>query len=146
METLQHFFYTYLLDLFHILLDIHTGIENLAKKTHVDTPTVYLILHFSLGLLGVSIYRYIAEGPANPFKGAGIERDMFWFILFTGLAGLIMSVIAAGDNLLSKKNLSKKNKLSKNQTSKALTPEKQNLSYLAPELTEETAKKIRRLL
>lgn len=142
MEIVQHFLSVQLLNLLQIALNIHTYVGNLANQIYVGIFMMYyIILHFPIGLLGVLIYRFLAEGPANPFGEARIERDMFWIILSFGLAGFAMSLISAGDNLISKIKKSKKDQDLENQTL-----EEQSLSYLVPEMTEETAQELRRLM
>jgi hypothetical protein len=143
MEIVQHFLSAQLLNLLQIVLNIHTGIGNLASQVQVNIFTMYyIILHLPIGLLGALIHRYIAEGPANPFGGAQVERETFWLIFLTGLVGLAMSLISAGDNLLSKKWKTHPKK----QDPEDQSLEEESLSYLVPEMTEETAQELRRFM
>lgn len=143
METLQHFLYSCLSFFFQIISKAYTVIADLADIFHIQTISMYIIIHVILGFLGVLIYKYGAEGPANPQGESSIERDMFWFILWMGPVGLIMSLIAMMGNLLSKiPDILKKERI------EFESQEDEDAKFMgkAPTLTEEQAKELQEYL
>jgi hypothetical protein len=139
MELLQFAFYSCLLAIFPISLYIHGVIVSLAGAAHVQVLTMYLILYFGLGVLGIFIYRFGAGGPAHPWGQEKVERDMFWLILLTGLFGCILSLIAAIDNLFfNMKVMASKRKKVVSQDNQPTTNN--------PSLNEEEVRELRNLM
>ncbi len=64
--------------------------------------TTYLVAWLICGLLGALIYKFLAEGPANPFAEDKYEQEMFWVITLTGPLGCIASCVSWLDLIQSK--------------------------------------------
>ncbi len=67
---------------------------------HAGLPqwSAYPIWWFLAGLIGVVIFRFIAEGPTNPF-GNEEEQKAFWLIFISGPFGLLFAFVAACESV-----------------------------------------------
>lgn len=77
--------------LFTMMIGIHQHVVSTALFFDISLFTVYLSLWIICGLLSVVIYKYLTEGPANPF-GEDVEREMFWYFTLLGLVGLLIAI------------------------------------------------------
>ena len=77
-----------------ITTGIHEYVISLSLFFDISAFTTYLVAWFICGLMGVLIYKFLAEGPANPFSREKYEREMFWFITLTGPFGCIASCVS----------------------------------------------------
>jgi hypothetical protein len=71
---------------------------HLLYHTGLPQWSAYPIWWFLAGLTGVVIFRFIAEGPANPF-GNEEEQKAFWFIFIAGPFSLGFAGYAAYQNV-----------------------------------------------
>ena len=88
IATLLQFFFT-------SIAKIHEYMVSVAMFFDVSMFTVYLTHWIIFGLLGVVIYKYVTNGPANPVGDENIEQIMFWFFVSLGLVGFFIALVDA---------------------------------------------------